>query len=140
MSVFICHIPYIEYLDEAFSSIHYHEQSDCKTTCCEFDYFCLSYFHRKLYSPPPLSCYNGFLNGIFETKVRQNDGKKNISIRYIKIVNMKPNKNCETFHYRLLRGIIPWMTQSRCHYGDNGIFCQLFYFILTLTVSNKKNT
>ena len=44
------------------------------------------------YNISSLSCYNGFLNGNFETKVRQNDVKKNISIRYIKLVNMNPIK------------------------------------------------
>ena len=44
------------------------------------------------YNISPLSCYNGFLDGNFETKVRQNDVKKNISIRYIKLVNMNPIK------------------------------------------------
>ena len=39
-----------------------------------------------------LSCYNGFLNGNFETKVRQNDVKKNISARNLKLVNMNPIK------------------------------------------------
>ena len=39
-----------------------------------------------------LSCYNGFLNGNFETKVRQNDVKKNISARNLKLVNMNPVK------------------------------------------------
>ena len=39
-----------------------------------------------------LSCYNGFLNGNFETKARQNDVKKNINTRNIKLVNMNPIK------------------------------------------------
>ena len=39
-----------------------------------------------------LSCYNGFLNGDFETKVRQNDVKKNISARNLKLVNMNSMK------------------------------------------------
>ena len=43
-----------------------------------------------------LSCYNGFLNISFETKVRQNDAKKNISIINIKLVNMNPIKTAKT--------------------------------------------
>ena len=86
------------------------------------------------YNISSLSCYNGFLNGNFETKVRQNDVKYQI----YQNCQYEPNKNGETFHYGLIRGIIPWMTQSRYHYGDLGIFCQLFHFILKLKVSDKK--
>ena len=44
------------------------------------------------YNISSLSCYNGFLNGNFETKVRQNDVQKNISTRNLKLVNMNPIK------------------------------------------------
>ena len=74
-----------------------------------------------------LSCCNGFLNGSFETKVRQNNVKKNISVRYIKLINMnQPNKNGETFQYGLIRGIIPWMTKSRYHYEILMFFVSCF--------------
>ena len=88
MSIFICQILYIWPLDEAFNSNHYHEQSGCKTKCC--------HIFIENYNISSLSCYNGFLNGNFETKVRQNGAKKNISIRNIKLVNMNPIKTAKT--------------------------------------------
>ena len=68
MSIFICQILYIWLLDEAFNSNHYHEKFGCKTKCC--------HIFIENYNISSLSCYNGFLNGNFETKVRQNDAKK----------------------------------------------------------------
>ena len=55
------------------------------------------------YNISSLSCYNGFLNGNFETKVRQNDVKYQI----YQTCQYEPNKNGETFHYGLIRVLYP---------------------------------